>query len=112
MKLRKLVLPAAVFLPFLLVAAQSAADEHAARGLKLFDEGRYADARKDLEAAIGCPPGQQPREGEPPADWTRPSRGNWGQPRRGIGDDVLGLSTRFRTVGNRGRMKRSVRTGS
>ena len=45
---------------------------------------------KDLESAIGFPPGQQPREGEPPADWTRPSRGNWGRPMRGIGDDVLG----------------------
>lgn len=45
---------------------------------------------KDLESAVGLPPGQQPREDGPPAGWTPPSRGNWGQPMRGIGDDVLG----------------------
>jgi tetratricopeptide (TPR) repeat protein len=31
---------------------QTTADAYAARGLRLFEEGRYADARKDLEAAV------------------------------------------------------------
>jgi hypothetical protein len=67
---------------------------------------------KDLESAIGFPPGQQPREGEPPADWTRRAAAI-GDGRCGESATTCwGLSTRFRTVGNRGRMKRSVRTGS
>lgn len=50
--LRTLSLLIAVILAYSQVAAQKTADEYAAQGLKLFENGRYAEARKDLEAAV------------------------------------------------------------
>lgn len=44
----------------------------------------------DLESAAGLSPSQGPRRAAPPAEWSAPSRSQWGSPMRGIGDDVFG----------------------